>query len=367
MRNLTLNFYFARHFAKQVFVVFALFFFLIVALDLIELSRATSKQTDIEPFDLIKIAIFRAPSFAKHALPFTVLFGAATSLMILNHRLELVVARASGISVWQFLLPYVFAGVALGLFYSLIYNPLALTSLDASQDVEAKVFGKIQGGFSNKSRNFWLRVGSNDGDIIVRSKVAQNNGQKLAAVSIYRFGNSGKMLERFDAERAVFTEINGKNYYKLHGVTVTVPGKAGVKNKTVNIPIEISKNQLQTNTTRPDSVSFWNMTKQAERAGNAGRDPRPFLTAYQSLLAKPLLFVAMILLAASVSLRFTRFGQSGTLIFGGVLAGFVLYVATEIVLNFGSNGLVSPAMAAWSPACVATLIGATLLLHQEDG
>ncbi|MBN4066308.1 MAG: LPS export ABC transporter permease LptG [Hyphomicrobiales bacterium] len=367
MNNLTLNFYFARHFTKQVMFVFFLFLFLIIALDLIELSRTTAKQTDVSSLDLVKIALFRAPQFARHILPFAILFGAATSLMLLNRRLELVVARASGISVWQFIAPYVIVATGMGLFNAMVYNPLALSGVEASYEIEAKVFGKVEGGYSNKSQNFWLRVGSIDGDIIVRSKVAQNSGEKLSAVTIYRFGNSGTMLERLDADEALFAEIDGKNYYRLQNVIVTAPGQAGVKIKTVDIPIEISRSQLQINTTRPESVSFWNLLTQAARAEKAGRNPLPFLTAHQSLLSKPLLFVAMALLAAGVSLRFIRIGQSGLLIFGGILTGFVLYVSTVMVLSFGSNGLVSPALAAWSPACVATLIGATLLLHQEDG
>ena len=79
------------------------------------------------------------------------------------------------------------------------------------------------------------------------------------------------------------------------------------------------------------------------------------------------MFVVMVLLAATVSLRFARFGINAKAILAGVLAGFVLYVVSKLMVTFGSNGLVPPVMAAWSAAVVASLIGITVLLHQEDG
>ena len=99
----------------------------------------------------------------------------------------------------------------------------------------------------------------------------------------------------------------------------------------------------------------------------AGKNPLPFLTKFHALLAVPLLFVAMVLLASTVSLRFARFGINGKAILAGILAGFVLYVLSKLLVTFGSNGLVPPFVAAWSAAIVASLVGITVLLHQEDG
>jgi len=76
---------------------------------------------------------------------------------------------------------------------------------------------------------------------------------------------------------------------------------------------------------------------------------------------------AMTLIAATVTLRFFRFGSVGKLILGGVTAGFVLYVVIEIAKDLGSTGLVNPILAAWLPAIVASAMGFTVLLYQEDG
>jgi len=90
-------------------------------------------------------------------------------------------------------------------------------------------------------------------------------------------------------------------------------------------------------------------------------------TQFQSMLALPLLLVAMTLIAACVSLKFSRFNQSRAVILGGILSGFMLYVVTVLVKAFGSSGVVPPFVAAWLPVVVAMSLGATILLHQEDG
>ena len=88
---------------------------------------------------------------------------------------------------------------------------------------------------------------------------------------------------------------------------------------------------------------------------------------FHSLIALPFLMVAMILIAATVSMRFIRSGQPIALVLGGALAGILLYSASVLVKAFGNAGIVPPLAAAWSPVLVAGLWGVTFLLHREDG
>ena len=102
-------------------------------------------------------------------------------------------------------------------------------------------------------------------------------------------------------------------------------------------------------------------------AKSFGVSAYPFRMQYHSLLAMPALFVAMSLVAATVSMRFVRSGQSAGMILGGMAAGFMLYVVTAVTSSFGSAGIIPPVLAAWLPVAVATLFGVAYLLHREDG
>ncbi len=66
-------------------------------------------------------------------------------------------------------------------------------------------------------------------------------------------------------------------------------------------------------------------------------------------------------------MRFARMGQSMTMILGGVVAGFLLYVVSVLVKAFGTAGFVPAPIAAWLPVVVATFFGVTYLLYKEDG
>ncbi|MCG6858095.1 MAG: LptF/LptG family permease, partial [Salaquimonas sp.] len=137
--------------------------------------------------------------------------------------------------------------------------------------------------------------------------------------------------------------------------------------QTLNIPTKLSRDVLVGVTATPDSVPVWGLRQTAAKALLSGGNPNPYLVQFYSLLALPLFLLAMVLIAATVTLRFVRFGQVGRLIVGGVLSGFLLYTVTNFVTSLGSNGIVPPLIAAWSPAIVAILFGITILLYQEDG
>ena len=60
-------------------------------------------------------------------------------------------------------------------------------------------------------------------------------------------------------------------------------------------------------------------------------------------------------------------GGTGLLIATGVLTGFVFYFLSDVVLALGLSGKIPPALAAWTPAGICSLLGIGLLFHLEDG
>ena len=75
----------------------------------------------------------------------------------------------------------------------------------------------------------------------------------------------------------------------------------------------------------------------------------------------------MVLLAASVSLRFFRMGGVTKMILSGIVAGFLLYVLSKVTEDLSKAELMHPVAAAWLPVLVGGLTGFVALLFQEDG
>ena len=117
----------------------------------------------------------------------------------------------------------------------------------------------------------------------------------------------------------------------------------------------------------PETVPFWQLPSYIELADRAGLVAAGYRLQYQQLLARPFLLAAMVMLAASVSLRFFRFGGVQKMVLSGISAGFLLFVLSKITEDMSKSELVSPVMAAWIPVLVGSLTGFVALLYQEDG
>jgi len=67
---------------------------------------------------------------AQEVLPFGILFGTMLAFWRLTRSNELVVARAAGVSVWQFLMPAVLVALLVGVVAVTVFNPIA-SSMEA--------------------------------------------------------------------------------------------------------------------------------------------------------------------------------------------------------------------------------------------
>ncbi len=298
---------------------------------------------------------------AEQVLPFAVLFGAMITLLQLSRKLELVVARAAGVSAWQFLQPGLLVAVGIGLFAVFAYNPMAAMLKQEASAREAVLFARGAGLVS--AQTVWIRQRSVDGTAIVRAEGVEEGTTRLAGVTAFVFDHDGRFLERIDARAGELLP----GYWELTEARITALDVEPQVLESHRLASGLDPEQLRTSFTPPEVVPFWDLDEIAEQTERAGLDATRYRLHREALMARPLLFVAMILVAASVSLRFFRFGGVGQMVLGGVAAGFLLYVATEMMEDLGGSGLVGTTLAAWFPAVVGSLLGVLVLLHQEDG
>src|SRR3546814_10836451 len=87
---------------------------IVCLLALIELMRRCSGKDDAYFAILIEMALLKLPSMGQQIMPFAVLFGSMLAFTRLTRTNELVVARAAGVSVWQFLMPASAVALMLG-------------------------------------------------------------------------------------------------------------------------------------------------------------------------------------------------------------------------------------------------------------
>jgi lipopolysaccharide export system permease protein len=357
----TLGRYVAAAFLRMILGVFLTVFGLVYTLDFVELMRRAGDAEGASAGLMARLALFRTPAVAEQVLPFAVLFGAIAALLALSRRLELVVARAAGISAWQFLQPGLLVAAGLGALTVAAYNPLSAHLKQRSSEIEAKVFARSSKASSGK--DIWLRQRGLDGQAVIRASSAIEGTTTLAGVSVYTFDDSGAFQSTIEARQAVLHD----GYWELIDARVVSQDEAPESFGSYLIASTLDPAQVRQSFTPPESVPFWQLDETIARTERAGLDATRYRLQQDVLLARPLLFVAMVFVAASVSLRFFRFGGVGRMVLSGVAAGFLLYVARQVMEGLGAAGLVAPVVAAWFPAVVGSLLGTLTLLYQEDG
>ncbi|MEQ1670342.1 MAG: LptF/LptG family permease, partial [Hyphomicrobium sp.] len=113
--------------------------------------------------------------------------------------------------------------------------------------------------------------------------------------------------------------------------------------------------------------SFWDLPGLIEVTEKAKLSAEKLKVQYELLWSRPLLCVAMVLLAATVSLRSFRSGGIQTMVATGMIGGFAFFLFSEIFRQIGVAGLASAWAAVWLPVVLLLVISSTVLLHQEDG
>src|SRR6478736_5049385 len=193
----TLSRYFAMRFVASVVGSFIGVIALAAMIDYVELMRRGADWANATAWILAKISLFRVPQLTERIMPFTVLVGAMSCYLTLSRRLELVVARAAGVSAWQFVAPAMIAAFLFGVVATTIYNPLAAVMHERSKRLEAEMTGEIpSSGVRESVGDFWVRQRSADGAAIINAKASRQQGAELGAVSVFTFDNEAQFRER---------------------------------------------------------------------------------------------------------------------------------------------------------------------------
>jgi lipopolysaccharide export system permease protein len=361
--SLTLSLYLARHYFASVMFVFGILAALIFIFDVIEHLRRASGRDDAGFLIVLTMALFNLPVLAQKMLPIAALFGAMLSFSRLTRSNELIVARAAGISVWQFLMPPLLIAVLLGGGLMAVYNPLAAAMFSRYESLEARHLEGQSSLLAVSSTGLWLRQADPAGQSVVHAQQISAAGTELRDVIIFLYHGNDKFVGRLDAKTASLEE----GRWELKDVLHTRTDTTAVRHETYNLPTTLTLQQIQESFASPETLSFWALPGFIETLEEAGFSGVRHRLHWHSLLATPLMLCAMVLLAATVALRLNRRGYTGVLIAVGFGAAFVLYIFSDIVFALGTAGSLPVSLAAWTPAGICTLLGVALLLHLEDG
>jgi len=355
----TLSIYIARQLLIWLAVMAVGLSTLVFLLNFVEQLRRASGDAGLA----MELASLQLPFLVQKTLPFIILFGSMMAFWRLSRSSELVVARAAGISAWQFLLPAALLGTIVGVVQMTLFNPLASSMLARYEQVDAEHLRHSTSRLSVSPTGVWLRQGSDGGQTVINAQRIARNGAELLTVIFFVFENPDKFVRRIDAGSAILRD----GYWLIRDASLSTLDDPRRHVAEYRIDTDLTPDKIADSFASPETLSFWaipGFLETLEAAGFSGHRHRLY---WHSLLATPLLLGAMVLFAAVFTMKIGARTSATRTIGAGVICSFMLYFLSDVIQAMGLSGSLPAILAAWSPAALASMLAMAMVFHLEDG
>jgi len=359
----TLFRYIARIYLAWLFAVWAALFGIAYLAETVELLRRSARAGEVGLWDVLAMAALKAPAIAVEALPFVVLGATMGAFWQLNRFSELVVARASGVSAWQFLLPALVSVLLVSALRIAVLDPLIAAGMARFAAFEQRYFDAPSGLVAATANGLWIRQPEAQGHSIIHAAAVEVEHARLRRVSIYSFGEEDRFIGRVDAPFASLAE----GYWDLERAWVSAPHAPSRYEALYRLPTTLSLEQIAESFASPATISFWALPRYIDALEATGFSARQHRLQLHRLYAVPLQLAGMVLLAGAFAMRHQRTSDTFLMIGAGGALGFLLYFLSYFVFKLGLSASVPLMLAAWTPAGTGVLLGGAMLLHLEDG
>lgn len=340
---------------------------MVMLIDFVEISRTLGAQADVRAFHLLWLMLMKSPMVILQLLPFVFLFGTLAAFVSLNRRSELVAMRAAGVSAWRFVFPAAVAALVIGVVTVSVLSPAASWMDGVWRSERTRLTTSASVVSADDPRAVWLREGDGQRQMIIRATSRDPSTGTLSDVSFFIYasppGGTPVFSERIDAATAAL----GPGRWRLTEAVGASTGERATRYATLDLPSSLRPSEAFQQFMAPASTPFWSMPGQIARIENAGFSATAYHLRLQQLLASPLMYAAMSLLAAAFSLRLLRLGDLALMSVSAVALGFLFFFVNQFASAMGSAEVIPPVLAAWLPPVLTALSAFTLLFYTEDG
>jgi lipopolysaccharide export system permease protein len=351
--------------ARSLAVALGVISALIMLIDFVEISRGIGSDVDLSGARILGLMLLKSPQVIIQLLPFVFLFGTLAAFVGLNRRSELIAMRAAGVSAWRFVLPAAGAALLFGAATVTVLGPAASAADGLFQRERTRLSGAAT---SNEGpQAVWIREGDDSRQMVIRADRQDRANARLLGVTFFVYTNDAAGIrtfsERIDADSASLSA----GHWRLVNAVGAQLGQRAVRYATLDLRSSLADDEAFERFARPQATSFWVLPAQIARVEAAGFSTTAYRLRLQQLLATPLMFAAMSILAAAFSLRLMRLGDLARMSVAAVVLGFAFFFVNQAASAFGSAEVIPAWLAAWLPPLLTALAAFTLLFYTEDG
>ena len=331
--------------------------------DTVELLRRAGKYDNVPLLLVLQMGLFKLPEVGQMVFPFAVLFSAMFTLWQLSRRSELIAIRSAGLSIWRILGPILFSALMIGIIQITVINPFGALLIGRFENLENTYLKHQTSLVSFSQQGLWLKQDYDDGHVILHARDIVMPEWKLKNAIVWFFDANNSFRRRLDAQTA---RLN-PGEWSFEGVVTNSGREKAERSDYVTLATDLTLAEIMDSFASPETISFWKLRSFIQVMEKAGFDATTMRIHFQVLLSQPLLYVAMILLAACVTLQSPRSNRTFIMVLSGVFIGFLLFFLSSFLQAFGASGQIPIVLAAWAPALISFLLGIAILMNLEDG
>ena len=360
---LVMNLYLMRVYIVN-FLIFLLGILAIIYLfDTVELLRRAAKAGDVPLSLTLVMGLYKLPEIGQLVFPFAILFSAMFTFWQLNRRHEITILKSAGFSAWQFIMPLILVAVLIGTVKITLINPMGSFFITQYEKLENDYLEKESNLIMLSKQGLWLRQEHNGGKAILHANKIELPSWQLNDVMVLFFSSENNFMRRIDSKTAKLET----GQWIFENATSNTLGQLPEKADLLSMATDLTINDLEESFADPETISFWKLPNYIKVLEATGFDATNVKIYFQKLLSDTLLFAAMILLAASVSLRPPRSRSDLIMALFGVGIGFILFFGSSYLQALGASGQIPIYIAALFPAIIAMMGGVTAIMFLEDG
>lgn len=354
--------YVSRSFLLSFLTIFLCLFAIIFLFDFAELQRRIGTK-EIDLLLKLNMVFLRSPQFLEQVLPFIVLAAALFVFWRMNRSNELVVIRASGVSLWRIILPVSLTAILIGFLDLAAFNPLSTAMQTRYEKLEKSYLSKNKEDIKLSPTGLWFSEKKGPHQVIYRASKVDLKKMEFQDLNIIITSQQNKFIERLDAR----TGRLQRGYLNLNDGWDLRAGEVAKPFAEKSFSTSLNRKKIEHMQAGRSTFSFWRLPAYISLLDMAGLQSLKYQMSWHSMLASSFWLGFMVLLAAAFSCSPVRHGKSAFFIFLGLLSGLFLYFFKNMTFAIGASGGVPPIIAAWLPPLVTAMVGAVVVFSQEDG
>ncbi|SLN16215.1 Lipopolysaccharide export system permease protein LptG [Roseovarius albus] len=361
-----LHLYFARKFLWTFLGIMGVF---VVILALVDLVDELQDYPDLPFWDVFEVVLLNLPHANYEILPLVLILASVALFLRLARSSELVVVRASGRSAMRALSAPVTAAALIGVVSVLVFNPLVAASSKRYNDLVNKYNGAGSSALAITADGLWLRQGTESQQTVIHAVSASSDLGTLNDTTFMTFTPAGEPIQRIYAKSAQL----GRGEWILHDAKIwhlerdTNPEASSELVERMTLASPLTQERILDSFGKPEYIPIWELPAFIDQLEQAGFTARRYAVWFQMELARPLFFMALVMIAAAYTMRHTRLANTGVSVLSAIMLGFTLHYIRNFAQILGENGQIPVMLAAWAPPVASLLLALGILLHKEDG